>query len=68
MENYELVFTGGASLKANESILPSKKRRNELDLKILEFHEESKGVYGSPRIFTDLKAAEIKACENTVAT
>ncbi len=43
-------------------------RREELKAKILHFHSESHGVYGSPRITADLFNAGIKLNHNTVAS
>jgi putative transposase len=47
--------------------LPSEERRAGLDAKILKFHRQSRGTYGSPRITTDLHEADTRACVNTVA-
>ena len=38
-----------------------------LSSQIRHFYDLSNGIYGSPRIFTDLKEAEIKCSENRVA-
>ncbi len=43
-------------------------RREKLKAKILYFHRESHGVYGSPRIAADLSSAGIKLNHNTVAS
>ena len=43
-------------------------RREKLKAKILYFHSESHGVYGSPRITADLFYAGIKLNHNTVAS
>lgn len=42
-------------------------RRVELVEQIREAHQCSRGIYGSPRITEDLKAAGVDICENTVA-
>jgi putative transposase len=43
------------------------RRREELTEKIKTIHEESREVYGSPRVFQVLKAQGESVCENTVA-
>jgi putative transposase len=47
--------------------LPSEQRRADLDAKILSFHKESRGTYGSPRITLDLREDGDGASETTVA-
>jgi transposase InsO family protein len=42
-------------------------RREEVVAKIRESHERSRGAYGSPRVFEDLKANQVKVSLNTVA-
>jgi putative transposase len=42
-------------------------RRDELLLEIKNVHDKSRRIYGSPRVFEDLRAEGIKACKNTVA-
>jgi putative transposase len=44
-----------------------KKRREELLNTIKQVHAESRGIYGSPRVFKELEHRGVKACENTVA-
>ncbi len=46
---------------------PAKRRREELAGRIRAAHEQSRGIYGSPRIHAELKAAGVTCCENTVA-
>ena len=46
---------------------PRKKRRAELLHTIKQVHTESRGIYGSPRIFKELQGRGLKVCENTVA-
>jgi len=46
---------------------PREKRRQELLEKIKEAHEHSRGTYGSPRVFQELKAQGEAVCQNTVA-
>jgi putative transposase len=43
------------------------RRRMELVEKIRTVHEESRGAYGSPRVYEELKAQGQAVCENTVA-
>jgi len=43
------------------------KRRNELLLKIKNVHTESRRIYGSPRIFQELREQGVAVSENTVA-
>ena len=42
-------------------------RRKELAEQIRQFHEDSRGVYGSPRLWRQLRAQGQHVCENTVA-
>jgi len=42
-------------------------RCEELLCEIKNVHVESRGTYGSPRVFEELKAQGIKVCKNTVA-
>ena len=42
-------------------------RREELLNEIKQVHAESRGIYGSPRVFKELNSRGVKACENTVA-
>jgi putative transposase len=48
--------------------LPSEQRRADLDQKILTFHADSRGTYGSPRITLDLHEDGETVAENTVAS
>lgn len=43
------------------------KRRTEVTGKIKEIFEQSRRSYGSPRVCVELKAQEVKVCQNTVA-
>ena len=43
------------------------KRREELALQIQRVHDENRRVYGSPRVFKELKLQGKSVCENTVA-
>lgn len=43
------------------------KRREELTESIRLAHERSRGTYGSPRVYKELKALGVSCCENTVA-
>jgi len=47
--------------------LASEQRRADLDAKILSFHADSRGTYGSPRITLDLREDGDGVSENTVA-
>ncbi len=42
-------------------------RRKELLNEIRQAHAQSRGIYGSPRVFKELQDRGVKACENTVA-
>ena len=42
-------------------------RRDELIERIRQVHDESRGTYGSPRIAVELKEANVRVCQNTVA-
>lgn len=46
---------------------PAQRRRSELTAKIIDFHEESDGTYGSPRILADLREAGDQVSAKTVA-
>jgi transposase InsO family protein len=49
--------------------LPGKRaqRKKELVTKVKETHQRSRQTYGSPRVFRELKAEQVKISENTVA-
>jgi putative transposase len=47
--------------------LPSEVRRADLDAKIISFHKQSRGIYGSPRVTADLHEAGERVSHNTVA-
>lgn len=42
-------------------------RQKELAEEIRKVHAESRQIYGSPRVYQELKAAGVSCCENTVA-
>ena len=42
-------------------------RRQQIVRQIRQAHEQSRGLYGSPRMHAELKAAGVSVCENTVA-
>jgi transposase InsO family protein len=46
---------------------PRARRRRELSEMIRTVHRQSRQVYGSPRVYQELKAKGEKVCENTVA-
>ena len=46
---------------------PRRRRRAELAERIKAVHRQSRGTYGSPRIYQELKAQGEAVCENTVA-
>ena len=51
-----------------EDPLSARAKANEaLTLKIREFYDQSMGIYGSPRIFCDLREAGLACGENRVA-
>jgi putative transposase len=43
------------------------KRRDDLLNEIKDVHAQSRGIYGSPRVFRELQSKGIKGCENTIA-
>ena len=43
------------------------KRRQEIVEQIHKAHQDSRSIYGSPRIAVELKASGMKVCQNTVA-
>ena len=51
-----------------KELSPAKIARNSLDSKILEFHKQSFGTYGSPRITKDLHSSGQQVSHNTVAS
>ena len=61
----EDYITGLAREAAGPS--PAQRRRSELTAKILDFHDESDGTYGSPRILADLREAGEQISAKTVA-
>ena len=50
-----------------EPLSPRAKANEALTVKIKEFYDQSMGIYGSPRIFCDLKEAGVACSENRVA-
>ncbi len=54
-----------ASVKRPKST--QQNRREKLLIDIKNTHDQSRGTYGSPRVFQDLKARGVKVCKNTVA-
>jgi len=64
-----LLEVGKSGFYASLNRLPSvgKSRRETLLCEIKNVHVKSRGIYGSPRVFEELKAQGVKACKNTVA-
>ena len=50
-----------------EPLSPRAKVNEALTLKIKDFYDQSMGIYGSPRIFCDLREASVVCGENRVA-
>jgi putative transposase len=46
---------------------PRRGRRDELGAKVKDVFDAAKGVYGSPRVYRQLKATGVPCCRNTVA-
>lgn len=46
---------------------PRRQRQQELSRQIQQVHQASRQIYGSPRIHRELKARQVRCCENTVA-
>ena len=47
---------------------PRRRRRDELAAKVKDVFDARKGIYGSPRVYRELKATGVACCQNTVAT
>jgi len=66
------VSTSGYYKRANRSgtteLTDREQRKANLTVKIIDHHRDSGGVYGSPRITADLRAAGERVSEKTVAT
>jgi HTH-like domain len=66
------VSTSGYYKRANRSgtteLTDREQRKADLTVKIIDHHRDSGGVYGSPRITADLRAAGERVSEKTVAT
>jgi transposase InsO family protein len=65
----EVSRSGYYDWKARRGQAPSKRtqRKTELLEKIKVVHEQSRQIYGSPRVYQELKAMGESVCENTVA-
>jgi transposase InsO family protein len=63
------VARGGyyAWRKRRDRVSPSRQRREKLLEMIQQAHQQSRGLYGSPRIHRKLVSQGQKVCENTVA-
>jgi putative transposase len=55
------------AIQAREEATPTGLRRADLDRRILASHVASQGIYGSPRIITDLHDQGVVVSINTVA-
>lgn len=64
-----VLEVGKSGFYAAQKRAPSagQRRREQLLLKIKNVQHQSRGIYGSPRVFKDLQAQGVKVCENTVA-
>ena len=68
--NFEVSRSGfykWRAIKAREELTPTAARRADLDQRILASHVASHGIYGSPRITTDLHDQGMAVSGNTVA-
>ena len=61
------VTRGGFFAWLGREVSQQRRRRDELVAKIRVAHQENREVYGSPRIFSELRAQGVKVCRNTVA-
>ena len=61
------VHRSGYYAWLREPLSPRAKVNEALTLKIREFYDQSMGIYGSPRIFCDLREAGLACGENRVA-
>jgi len=61
------VHRNGFYAWLHEPLSPRAKANEVLTAKIKEFYDQSMGIYGSPRIFCDLREAGVACSENRVA-
>jgi putative transposase len=61
------VHRSGYYAWLREPLSPRAKANEKLTTQIREFYDQSMGIYGSPRIFFDLKEAGVACSENRVA-
>ncbi len=61
------VHRSGYYAWLHEPLSPRAKANEALTMKIREFYDQSMGIYGSPRIFCDLREAGVACGENRVA-
>jgi putative transposase len=61
------VHRSGFYAWLHEPLSPREKANEVLTEKIREFYDQSMGIYGSPRIFCDLREAGVACGENRVA-
>lgn len=67
MPRPESVHRSGYYAWLREPLSARAKANEKLTTQIREFYEQSMGIYGSPRIFCDLKEAGVACSENRVA-
>jgi putative transposase len=58
------VHSSGYYAWLHEPLSPRAKSNEVLTTKIKEFYDQSMGIYGSPRIFCDLREAGVACGEN----
>ena len=61
------VHRSGYYVGLREPLFPRAKANEKLISQIREFYDQSMGIYGSPRIFFDLKEVGVACSENRVA-
>ena len=61
------VHRSGYYAWLHEPLSPRAKANEVLTAKIREFYDQGMGIYGSPRIFCDLREAGVACGENRVA-
>ena len=61
------VSRSGYYARRSTSLSPRQERRQQLLEQIREVHQQSRGLYGSPRIHAELVDQQVQVCVNTVA-